>query len=254
LGLKEEALRSGWIVLAHCWMPNQIHALLQTPEPNLASAIQHWLTGTHRVSNLVRRADRRRQSSGWQKTVQEIDASLRLNTEHKAWPRRNPRPPLRLPPPCVRPRGGACGPGSELVRNGQQIPDIRASCEVMGEPRVSKPYDATVSLGDYFIHARDVAKLDFVIVSDHDFGNAAPWHMPKETWKLTQDKVDQYTADGKFVAIAGYEWRQPRTSLRRWDVPVRPRPAEHWGRTPEARRPPAKRSGRSALWASASSR
>ena len=71
--------------------------------------------------------------------------------------------------------------------------------------------DGKGSLDDYFTYARDVAKLDFVVVSDHDFGNAAPWHMPKETWTLTQDKVDQYTADGKFVAIAGYEWTsQPK--------------------------------------------
>ena len=71
--------------------------------------------------------------------------------------------------------------------------------------------DGKGSLDDYFTHARDVAKLDFVVVSDHDFGNAAPWRMPKETWRLTQDKVDQYTVRGKFVAIAGYEWTsQPK--------------------------------------------
>ena len=71
--------------------------------------------------------------------------------------------------------------------------------------------DGKGSLDDYFTHARDVAKLDFVVVSDHDFGNSAPWRMPHETWTLTQDKVDQYTADGRFVAIAGYEWTsQPK--------------------------------------------
>ncbi len=71
--------------------------------------------------------------------------------------------------------------------------------------------DGKGSLDDYFTHARDVAKLDFVVVSDHDFGNAAPWRMPKEAWTLTQDKVDQYTANGRFVAIAGYEWTsQPK--------------------------------------------
>jgi hypothetical protein len=71
--------------------------------------------------------------------------------------------------------------------------------------------DGKGGLDDYFTHARDVAKLDFVVVSDHDFGNAAPWHMPKGTWTHTQDKVDQYMADGKFVAIAGYEWTsQPK--------------------------------------------
>ncbi len=71
--------------------------------------------------------------------------------------------------------------------------------------------DGKGSLDDYFVHAREVAKLNFVVVSDHDFGNAAPWHMPKETWTLTQDKAEQYTANGKFVAIAGYEWTsQPK--------------------------------------------
>ncbi len=54
--------------------------------------------------------------------------------------------------------------------------------------------DGKGTLDEYFTHARDVAKLDFVVVSDHDFGNAAPWHMPRDTWRLTQDKADQYTA------------------------------------------------------------
>ena len=72
--------------------------------------------------------------------------------------------------------------------------------------------DGKGSLDDYFTHARDVAKLDFVIVTDHDFGNGKPtWRMPRETWTLTQNKADEYTLDGKFVAIAGYEWTsQPK--------------------------------------------
>ena len=40
--------------------------------------------------------------------------------------------------------------------------------------------DGKGSLDDYFTYARDVAKLDFVVVSDHDFGNAAPWQIPKK--------------------------------------------------------------------------
>ena len=44
-GLQDEVQRSGWIVLAYCWMPNHIHALIQTPEPNLARGMQHWLSG-----------------------------------------------------------------------------------------------------------------------------------------------------------------------------------------------------------------
>jgi putative transposase len=43
-GLKEEVTRSGWKVLSYCWMPNHIHLLVQTPEPNLARGMQHWLS------------------------------------------------------------------------------------------------------------------------------------------------------------------------------------------------------------------
>ena len=71
--------------------------------------------------------------------------------------------------------------------------------------------DGKGSLDDYFTYARDAAGLDFVIVSDHDFGNGPPWRMSRENWRLTQDKADQYTVDGEFVAIAGYEWTsQPK--------------------------------------------
>lgn len=71
--------------------------------------------------------------------------------------------------------------------------------------------DGKGSLDDYFTHARDVAKLDFVIVGDHDFGNAAPWWMPRENWQRIQDKADDYTVAGRFVAMAGYEWTsQPK--------------------------------------------
>ena len=61
-------------------------------------------------------------------------------------------------------------------------------------------------LDHYFVYARDTARLDFVVVTDHDYGNAAPWKLPMETWALTNDKVDEYTVNGRFVAIAGYEW------------------------------------------------
>lgn len=44
-GLNEEVTRSGWKILAYCWMPNHIHLLVQTPEPNLARGMQHWLSG-----------------------------------------------------------------------------------------------------------------------------------------------------------------------------------------------------------------
>ena len=75
--------------------------------------------------------------------------------------------------------------------------------DVHGHTQIS---DGKGNLDDFLTYARDVSHLDFVIVTDHDFGNAAPWRMPKEAWTLTQDKVDAYTVSGEFVAIAGYEW------------------------------------------------
>ncbi|MGB7328963.1 MAG: transposase [Rubripirellula sp.] len=44
-GLVDEVDRSGWLVVAYCWMPNHIHALIKTPKPNLARGMQHWLSG-----------------------------------------------------------------------------------------------------------------------------------------------------------------------------------------------------------------
>ncbi|MDC0934712.1 transposase [Pirellulales bacterium] len=44
-GLRDEVQRSDWQVLAFCWMPNHVHLLLTTPEPNLSSGMQHWLSG-----------------------------------------------------------------------------------------------------------------------------------------------------------------------------------------------------------------
>ena len=44
-GLADAVQRSAWQVLAFRWMPNHIHALLTTPEPNLSKGMQHWLSG-----------------------------------------------------------------------------------------------------------------------------------------------------------------------------------------------------------------
>jgi REP element-mobilizing transposase RayT len=44
-GLQEQVDRCGWQVIAYCWMPNHIHCLIRTPQPNLARGMQHWLSG-----------------------------------------------------------------------------------------------------------------------------------------------------------------------------------------------------------------
>ena len=44
-GLVDEVDRSSWSVIAYCWMPNHIHALIRTAHPNLCRGMQHWLSG-----------------------------------------------------------------------------------------------------------------------------------------------------------------------------------------------------------------
>lgn len=44
-GMRAEAMRRGWKVFAYCLLPQQAHLLLQTPEPNLSTGMQYWLTG-----------------------------------------------------------------------------------------------------------------------------------------------------------------------------------------------------------------
>jgi REP element-mobilizing transposase RayT len=44
-GLTAQVDRCGWRVIACCWMPNHIHALIKTPQPNLCRGMQHWLSG-----------------------------------------------------------------------------------------------------------------------------------------------------------------------------------------------------------------
>lgn len=67
--------------------------------------------------------------------------------------------------------------------------------------------DGRGTVAEYLTHARGPdARLDFAIVTDHDFGNGPPWRLPQEVWKRTQEVVEAATVPGEFVAIAGYEW------------------------------------------------
>ncbi len=64
---------------------------------------------------------------------------------------------------------------------------------------------------DYFRHARYEAHLDFVAVTDHDFGHGPPWRLAETDWQHIQDVADAATGDGTFVAFAGWEWTsQPK--------------------------------------------
>jgi hypothetical protein len=58
--------------------------------------------------------------------------------------------------------------------------------------------------GAYYRFARDEARLDFAVLSEHDF-----W-MDDSEWQTMQRLVREFTDDGRFVAYLGYEW----TALR----------------------------------------
>ena len=73
--------------------------------------------------------------------------------------------------------------------------------------------DGQGSLDHYFTYARDTARLDFVAVTDHDYSNTAPWRVSQALWAEATAKAEQYTVDGRFVGIAGYEWT---TNPRYW--------------------------------------
>ena len=52
----------------------------------------------------------------------------------------------------------------------------------------------------YYRFGRDVARLDFLSLSEHDI-----W-MDDFEWQTLQELVEKYHVDGKFTAILGFEW------------------------------------------------
>jgi hypothetical protein len=101
--------------------------------------------------------------------------------------------------------------GFRLVALGAALAALCAGCasyrvywgDVHGHTELS---DGRGDLPAFLTYARDTAGLDFVIVTDHDFGHGPPWQMSAATWQQIQDAADAHNANGRFVAIAGYEW------------------------------------------------
>lgn len=53
---------------------------------------------------------------------------------------------------------------------------------------------------DYYLYARDVSKLDFCAITDHDTS------ISDEDWETLKHASKKFNADGRFVTIPGYEW------------------------------------------------
>jgi len=68
--------------------------------------------------------------------------------------------------------------------------------------------DGTPDIDTYFRNIRDLAKLDFAVLTDHDHGGVgapALWTGNPSKWDLIRQKTVEYHAEGSFSTILGYE-------------------------------------------------
>jgi hypothetical protein len=68
--------------------------------------------------------------------------------------------------------------------------------------------DATGDVDSFFTTARDVAHLDFVVLSDHNI------FLTEEEWLIVKATAAAYNDEGTFVTFSGYEW------TNRWHMNV----------------------------------
>ncbi|MGQ9629431.1 MAG: CehA/McbA family metallohydrolase [bacterium] len=72
--------------------------------------------------------------------------------------------------------------------------------EIHGHTELS---DGNGTLDEHYIHARDVALLDFAATTDHI--NFAEGEFGAEKWEMTKAKADEYNDPPRFVTLYGYE-------------------------------------------------
>lgn len=68
--------------------------------------------------------------------------------------------------------------------------------------------DGQPDIDGYFKNLRDVAKVDFAAVTDHDHGGVGKpelWVGSPSKWDLIREKVKEYYQPGKFTTILAYE-------------------------------------------------
>lgn len=94
------------------------------------------------------------------------------------------------------------GDPAETCRSNYILCDSKAEYKIFwGDLHIHTSLsDGSYSLDSTYQFARDVAKLDFVSMNDHDL-----WRW-KEKWELNQAKAKEYNIPGEFVAIQGTEW------------------------------------------------
>ena len=68
--------------------------------------------------------------------------------------------------------------------------------------------DGRPDIDTYFRNIRDLAKLDFAVLTDHDHGGVGSpelWVGNPSKWDLIKQKAAEYCEEGKFSTLLGYE-------------------------------------------------
>lgn len=65
--------------------------------------------------------------------------------------------------------------------------------------------DGAPTVDQYFIQLRDIAKLDFGALTDHDHGGVGKDPLWYGKWDIIKAKTAEYNEPGKFTTILGYE-------------------------------------------------
>jgi len=68
--------------------------------------------------------------------------------------------------------------------------------------------DGRPDIDTYFRNIRDIARLDFAAISDHDHGGVGKptlWAGSPSKWDLIREKVKEYNDPGKFSTLLAYE-------------------------------------------------
>ena len=68
--------------------------------------------------------------------------------------------------------------------------------------------DGRPDIDTYFTNIRDIAKLDFAVLTDHDHGGVGSpelWVGSPSKWDLIKAKANEYCEEGKFSTLLGYE-------------------------------------------------
>ncbi len=72
--------------------------------------------------------------------------------------------------------------------------------------------DGMRSADDLYTWARDVQRLDFAAVTDHE-SHIYGYSLSRSTWPLVREAAARYYEPGRFMTLLGYEWSAPTPLL-----------------------------------------